>query len=125
MHQRRSSKIGQDNPRHLEDRAQAQAQSETLRIERIASYLRLWSEPTRLRIALTILTARQPSLNVTALCEATGYPQPTVSHHLALLQSGNAVTRHRSGKKVYYTLSEHTRTILNALLDMSQGSQGT
>jgi len=60
----------------------------------------LLSDPTRLGI-LTQL-ARGPK-NVTGLCKALGLRQPTVSHHLGLLQMGRLVVGTRQGKSVVYS----------------------
>jgi len=58
------------------------------------------SDPTRLGI-LSLL-AKGPK-NVTALCQALGLKQPTVSHHLGLLRMGRLVVGTRQGKAVVYT----------------------
>jgi len=60
----------------------------------------LLSDPTRLGI-LRLLT--KGPRNVTALCEALGLKQPSVSHHLGLLRMGRLVNGVRQGKTVIYT----------------------
>jgi len=60
----------------------------------------LLSDPTRLGI-LKMLAAGPK--NVTALCNALGLKQPTISHHLGLLRMGRLVTGTRQGKSVVYT----------------------
>ncbi len=64
--------------------------------------LRTVSDPTRLRL-LGVL--QDGELNVTALCRALGLPQPTVSHHLALLREAGLVANRRCGKQVFYSLN--------------------
>jgi len=65
----------------------------------IAALLRLLSDPLRLKLLL-LLVGRE--LSVTELYRATAVPQPTVSHHLALLRAARLVVCRRSGKNVYY-----------------------
>ncbi|HUU91674.1 MAG TPA: metalloregulator ArsR/SmtB family transcription factor [Phycisphaerae bacterium] len=60
----------------------------------------LLSDPTRLGVLK--LLAGGPK-NVTALCNALGLKQPTVSHHLGLLRMGRLVLGTRMGKSVVYT----------------------
>lgn len=65
----------------------------------VVALLRLLSDPLRLRLLL-LLVGREQS--VTELYRATAVPQPTVSHHLALLRAARLVVCRRSGKNVYY-----------------------
>ncbi|MBL7140006.1 MAG: winged helix-turn-helix transcriptional regulator [Planctomycetes bacterium] len=60
----------------------------------------LLSDPTRLGILKMLADGPQ---NVTALCDALGLKQPTISHHLGLLRMGRLVTGTRKGKSVVYT----------------------
>jgi ArsR family transcriptional regulator len=59
----------------------------------------LLSDSTRLGI-LKILSGGPK--NVTALCDALGLKQPTISHHLGLLRMGRLVIGTRAGKSVMY-----------------------
>ena len=59
----------------------------------------LLSDPTRLGILKMLATGPK---NVTALCDALGLKQPTVSHHLGLLRMGRIVIGTRQGKSVVY-----------------------
>jgi ArsR family transcriptional regulator len=59
----------------------------------------LLSDATRLGI-LKMLSAGPK--NVTALCDALGLKQPTISHHLGLLRMGRLVIGTRKGKSVVY-----------------------
>ena len=63
----------------------------------------LLSDPTRLGI-LKMLAAGPK--NVTALCDALGLKQPTVSHHLGLLRMGRLVAGTRKGKSVVYVADQ-------------------
>jgi len=60
----------------------------------------LLSDPTRLGILKLLSDGPQ---NVTAMCDALGLKQPTISHHLGLLRMGRLVTGTRKGKSVIYT----------------------
>jgi DNA-binding transcriptional ArsR family regulator len=44
--------------------------------------------------------------HIRALCDQFNVCQPAVSHHLALLQHGAIVDRHRQGKNNFYTLTD-------------------
>jgi ArsR family transcriptional regulator len=45
-------------------------------------------------------------MSVSALVEATGVAQPTVSHHLKVLKDAGLVAAERRGKEIYYTLNQ-------------------
>ena len=68
----------------------------------VARILRTLSDPTRLRLLGLLQDGEQ---NVTALRRKLGLPQPTVSHHLALLRSAQLVANRRDGKQVFYSLN--------------------
>ncbi len=68
----------------------------------VARLLRTLSDPTRLRLLGILLDGEQ---NVTALRRTLALPQPTVSHHLALLRSAGLVANRRDGKQVFYSLN--------------------
>lgn len=58
------------------------------------------------RYKLICLLGRTPGgLNVTALTEALNLTQPTVTHHLNILRSVNAVTREKAGREQIYRLN--------------------
>ncbi len=71
-------------------------------LEQLTSLFRLLSDKTRLNI-LMILAAGEK--NVTSLCKELKLPQPTVSHHLALLRVNNVIANRRNGKQVFYALN--------------------
>ena len=68
----------------------------------VARFLRTLSDPTRLRLLGILQDGEQ---NVTALRRKLALPQPTVSHHLALLRSAGLVANRRDGKKVFSPLN--------------------
>lgn len=73
----------------------------------------LLSDPTRLGV-LKMLAAGPK--NVTALCNALGLKQPTVSHHLGLLRMGRLVVGTRQGKSVVYTTDKKSLKELAAAI---------
>ena len=77
----------------------------------VARTLRTLSDPTRLRLLGLLQDGEQ---NVTALRRKLGLPQPTVSHHLALLRSAGLVANRRDGKQVFYSLNDPAATSLGA-----------
>ena len=68
----------------------------------VARFLRTLSDPTRLRLLGILQDGEQ---NVTSLRRTLALPQPTVSHHLALLRSAGLVANRRDGKQVFYSLN--------------------
>lgn len=70
-------------------------------LDQLTGLFQLLSDKTRLRILLLLAEGER---NVTALCEALGLPQPTVSHHLGLLRIHNVIANRRKGKQVFYAL---------------------
>ena len=63
----------------------------------------LLSEPARLRMVL-LLCGRER--RVSDLVTLLGMPQPTVSHHLALMRRAGLVVTRRAGKSVFYSLEK-------------------
>ena len=74
----------------------------TRELQDIADVCRMLSDPTRLGIVALVTGGGK---SVGALCDKLDLPQPTVSHHLALLRHTGLVTAQRDGKKRIYTLN--------------------
>ncbi|GEM_PF-1497001 len=70
-------------------------------LEQLSSLFGVLSDKTRLQILLTLVDGEK---NVGNICDSLKLPQPTVSHHLALLRMNNVVGHRRDGKQVYYSL---------------------
>ncbi len=51
---------------------------------------------------------RKKDLNVTEICKATGFKQPTVSHNLKRLQHCGFVFMKQNGKEHFFTLNKKT-----------------
>ena len=86
----------------------------------LAELLRTLGDPTRLRI-LTALDG--VCVSVTAIVEATGLRQPTVSHHLRILRDRGLVVGERRGGYVFYCLAtEGLRDALEVLQGLADGT---
>jgi DNA-binding transcriptional ArsR family regulator len=72
-------------------------------LEDAANVLRAIAHPLRLRL-LEILGQKGES-NVTALCEASGAPQPAVSQQLARLRHEGVLEAKRAGSQVFYRVA--------------------
>jgi ArsR family transcriptional regulator len=63
---------------------------------------RLLSDKTRLGILLRLM---QEEHSVGELCVELDLPQPTVSHHLALMRMSRLIQKRRAGKQMIYTIN--------------------
>lgn len=70
----------------------------------LARMFRILGDETRLKVLM--LLADHGELNVTSLCKKLKSPQPTVSHHLGILRTGEMVSSRRSGKEIFYSLPD-------------------
>ena len=70
-------------------------------LDQLASLFRVLGDRTRIQIILTLVDGEK---SVSAICEELELPQPTVSHHLALLKMSSIVGCRRDGKQVFYGL---------------------
>ena len=88
--------------------------------ESLASQLKALSDPARLRILA--LLPHEPKCedvyNVTELAEALGTPQPTVSHHLAILKRAGLIRCEKMCRDVYYWLDPGA--VQGVLRDLTQ-----
>jgi len=69
----------------------------------VAKYLRVLSDPLRLRIVELVADGEQ---SVGALVDALGVPQPKVSNHLACLRWCGFVETRREHRTIYYRLAD-------------------
>ena len=65
----------------------------------LAALFKALSEPARLSIVLALSDECRP---VSDVVEATGLPQPLVSHHLRVLRDAGVARPDRRGAYVYY-----------------------
>lgn len=78
----------------------------------LANLFGLLSDRTRVRL-LGALAAGEACVG--DLQKQLGLPQPTVSHHLMILRSGQLVVGRRGGKRVLYALGGRVRPAADAL----------
>ena len=71
--------------------------------ELVAKYLRVLSDPIRLRIVELV---QEGEVSVGSLAESLGQPQPKVSNHLACLRWCGFVETRRDHRTVYYRLAD-------------------
>lgn len=70
----------------------------------LADFYSLLSDPTRLKILLSLCEGERCVCDIADTC---GMTKSAVSHQLALLRQGRFVTPRREGKNVYYALADH------------------
>ncbi|WP_294541736.1 metalloregulator ArsR/SmtB family transcription factor [uncultured Rhodoblastus sp.] len=71
--------------------------------EEAADFLKALAAPGRLRVLCLLSTGEH---SVTALAEAMGAPQPTISRHLTLLKKDGIVASRSSGTTRFYRLAD-------------------
>ena len=71
--------------------------------DQVASYMQLFSEPTRLRI-MHALCDRERS--VSEVVQVIGATQTNVSRHLSAMHKSRVLARRKVGTTVYYTVSD-------------------
>jgi len=82
--------------------------------ERVAEAFKVLADPHRLRILTLIASADEAC--VCDLTDAVGLRQPTVSHHLKVLNDAGFVTREKRGTWAYYRLVPEALSILRTAL---------
>jgi ArsR family transcriptional regulator len=70
--------------------------------EQLATTLKAVADPARLRILSMIQAQPEGEACVCHLTEPLGLGQPTVSHHLKVLEDAGFLTHERRGRWVYY-----------------------
>ena len=71
----------------------------------IATRFRVLSDPNRLRILNLLMEGER---SVGDLAESTGFDQPSVSRHLALLRREGIVARRAEGNRAFYRINDAT-----------------
>lgn len=74
------------------------------RLEVMAEMFRSLADPSRLKIVNAMLAGE---MCVNHLAEATGFSQPSISHHLSLLRRMRLARCRREGKNAYYSLNDY------------------
>lgn len=81
----------------------------------IARFFQVLADPTRVRM---IKALAHGEWCVSELTQALGMDQPAVSHQLKYLRELGLVSWKKTGRHVYYTLSDmHLRDILNSSIE--------
>ena len=76
----------------------------------LSKFYKIFADSTRLRILNSLLTSEK---SVTQICEELNMSQSAVSHQLRILRQSKLVKARKSGKEVYYSLSdEHVEMII-------------
>jgi len=70
--------------------------------EQLAGTMKALADPARLRLLSLIQTQADAEACVCHLTEPLGLGQPTVSHHLKVLEEAGFLTHERRGRWVYY-----------------------
>ena len=70
--------------------------------EELAGAMRVLADPARLRLLSIIASAAEGEVCACDLAPAIGRAQPTVSHHLSVLEKAGLVTREKRGKWAWY-----------------------
>lgn len=91
-------------------------------VDAVASVARVLGDRTRLSIAAALAAGGE--LCVCDLAWVVGLAQNLVSHHLRQLKLTGLASSRRQGRLVLYTLSEHGRVVVEAVL-ATRGGQAT
>lgn len=84
--------------------------------ERLAEAFRALGDPHRLRLLSLIAAKPQGEACVCDLIEPLGLKQPTVSHHLKVLNNAGLLARERRGSWVYYKVLPDRLGVLTQML---------
>ena len=90
--------------------------------EYVAEVCRILADKTRVSM-IAILSGGKKSVG--ALCEHLDLPQPTVSHHLALLRLSRVVERKREGRTMHYSLNHESLAPIKQFLAAHSKALGT
>jgi DNA-binding transcriptional ArsR family regulator len=75
----------------------------------VAARFRALGEPSRLRLLTALMDGER---SVQALVAETGFEQPNVSRHLALLRREGIVERRGEANRAYYRIRDRTVVVL-------------
>ena len=80
--------------------------------EDLSAALRVVAEPARLRLLSLIASAPDREACVCDLTEPLGLTQPTVSHHLRVLNDAGLVSRSQRGRWAFYRVDPERLALL-------------
>jgi len=93
-----------DIRRAVEDAERLASPENTIKIRQVQSQLGLLGDSNRIKILL--LLSKRDTMCVCELESALKLPQPTMSHHLRLLEQTDLLRRSKKGKFVFYSLND-------------------
>ena len=80
----------------------------------LSDFFRIFADPTRLKILFTI----EEPMCVCDIARVLGMTKSAVSHQLKILRQSDLVRYRKSGKNVFYSLSdEHVKVIIEYALE--------
>jgi len=82
-------------------------------VQDVVEVCKMLGDPTRVSIVALLAKGAK---SVGMLCDALDLPQPTSSHHLALLRMTGVVGRRRKGKQMFYSLNREKLTPVKKFL---------
>lgn len=81
----------------------------------MADIFKALSDPTRLKIVLSLLNREHCVCDIAVIC---GQTDSAISHQLRLLRTQKIVKNRREGKIIYYSLDDaHVASLINMSLD--------
>ena len=84
-------------------------------IQGIAAIFKALSDPSRLKIVLSLLDQEHCVCDIAVLC---GQSDSAISHQLRLLRTQKIVKNRREGKIIYYSLDDdHVRSLIRMSLE--------
>ena len=82
-------------------------------LEDLARFFWVFSDPTRLKIIILLLSTKQDSCCVNKIAETMGMNQPAVSQHLRILKDAHLVKVERDRQFYRYSINDdHVKDIL-------------
>lgn len=88
----------------------------------LAARFKAVADPARLRLISLLAASPDGEACVCDLTDPLGLTQPTVSHHLSVLQKAGLVTREKRGTWAYYAVVPEALAALAAVLSPGGGS---
>ena len=84
-------------------------------IGQMADIFKVLSDPSRLKIVLTLLNQEHCVCDIAAICNQT---ESAISHQLRILRTLKIVKNRREGKIIYYSLDDdHVISLIHMSLD--------
>lgn len=84
--------------------------------EELARTLRAVADPTRLQLLSVILGSDGERATIGQLADALAVSQPTVTHHVRILDEDGLLVREREGKFIWLSIAPHRRAAVEDLL---------